>query len=553
MMPRTEKRSLGGVAGLFFAAISSSCTSLDLEDVAEIGCIGSSDCPGGGVCIASRCMSPSSIGPSTLHVELSPPTGSRYVTSQFLDFSLDGPRLDLLLPAPTEYEVIVFDAEGTPVNAHFLAKGADRIPGREIDLSADLRGESRRERTVRLLRGEYGVRIEPLDTKKPGLETTFTVRPPEGNAIRREFRFRPYRKLFGEVVSSVSRDAKVAGVKVAAFSTRTGLPSTSTTTDARGHYALELPDTEDTAFRLVASPPDGEQPAWGFEEVIFVPQCGLTDPRCTSSNREKQIPLEPTASSVRGTARIRIGGQLEGFVPAVGANVTLTATTSEGLKTRKFEVKATTDNEGYVVVRDTSGRRDLQILKARYLLSVDPSSQSRFGRLSTMIDLTKTSPSVAPDEQILLPLRTPVEGSISSALGRPVPYARLELQPLDGPLPSVDITSDAEGKFEAWLEPGRYLMTVIPTSATDEDEIPPISVREIEVRSHVDREFLPALTLPASAALQGTVHGILDLEPIPNTKIEFFVEARGLIVSLGNTITDASGEFSIVLPELGGN
>src|SRR5206468_3478299 len=113
-----------------------------------------------------------------------------------------------------------------------------------------------------------------------------------------------------------------------------------------------------------------------------------------------------------------------------------------------------------------SGTRGLKLLKALYVVQIDPPLNSPYASTTTTLDLSKVGPTYTPDEQIILTLRIAVDGTIRSDLGRPVPLASLEFRPIIGTGRSVEARTDAAGAFTASLEPGAYFLIVSPRGAT---------------------------------------------------------------------------------------
>ncbi|MCK6550945.1 carboxypeptidase-like regulatory domain-containing protein [Myxococcota bacterium] len=515
------------------------------EDVASISleCRVASDCPApGATCDVGRCVAPPLRGPARVHVELVPPDGSPYVKTQRLDLSLEDATLplDVRLEEPAEYQFLVLDADGTPLDARVVITGQGRIPERTVDAVMDLRKNNRRTQTIRLAPGTYGVRIERLDGR-PSLDTTFTVRAPSGAPLVKEFRFAAPRRIFGEVTSSLSTDTKLSGVRVLAFSMRTGLASTATTSGAAGRYAIELPDTDDTAFRILATPGADVMPAWGYEEIVLVER---------GADREKRIPIEPTSPAIRGFGRLRFGGPEDGFEPAKNANVTLTATTAEGLKTRVYALTGTTNAEGWLDVGLADRPGDVPLLKGRYVVDVDPASDGPFGRVKALVDLTRTGPGVTPEVQVLLPLEVPVRGAVRSELGRPVVAATIELRLLGSDREPAQLETDDEGNFAVELEPGRYLLVARPSGASDVGEPLPVAAELVEISAPAEgaRAFDVFVTLPRGVWVSGSVVGAIDERPLEGASVELFSQLEQSVVGLGSVRTDGAGRFSILVP-----
>jgi hypothetical protein len=497
----------------------------------------------------ARCSDPSCLsGPNAdatpilipeLHVEITPPMDSAFVVTQELNVPIGpAPFLTLHLPEPVAIALAIKDPQGSLIDSSVSLRNTESIPGREQTVRTEFRSSALKSQALSILPGRYQALISPLDPNRPGLETTYVVRPPTGEIVTKEFQLKPPRVLSGTVASSLSSDHPFEGVTVRAFSASSGLASTVAKTGPLGAYAILLPDTEDDAFVLIATPPAEDAPAWSYQETITVPEGG----------RKKNIGLEPTSPDIQGRATIQIGGTGTGFEPVADARVTLTASRSAGLTTRTFSVNGTTDGDGFVIVRDAGGVRELELLKALYLVEIEPPASSPYARQTTTLDLTKLGPTYTYVEQIPLELKVKVGGTIRSDLGRPVPLASIEIQPLIGRSRAVEARTDAIGSFETALEPGTYLLVVSPRETTDTHEFPPVAVVSIEVPFDVKHFSLPPITLPKSALIRGTLTGAEQALPIPDAKIEFFYDLGAAVVSLGATRSDPNGAFMILLP-----
>lgn len=510
-------------------------------------CTASTECLSGYTCQGSQCRL-NNDNPDDLDMLISPPLSSEYVDTQLLHQRVSADQqLDLVLPRPSEHSVLVYDDAFDPphpidVRISFVGS-EDRIAGQEVDLATEIRTMNPRTRDVRLLQGEYDVSITRLDTA-PGLRTHFSVREPTDLPVTKEFHFKLGRHIRGEVTSAVSTATKLEGIKVIAYSIETGFASTTTVTGKNGVYEVELPNTTDTAFRLVAVAPDEVQPAWGYEETVTIENRD-------DAVRMKDIPLEPTSDILQGTAMIQFGAEgPEGFVPAKRANVTLTAISEGGVSTRSYRVKGVTNDQGYLEIRDATGFHAPELLKGMYTAEVATPPESEVARASatdlSAIDLSAVGPNVTPNVQVPLSLRAKVRGEVRSDLGRPVPFAEVDLVSADVEALAFRAKTDADGSFSTWADPGAYVLVVSPTSQTDVNEMVPISARELDVYA-VPEQDLGTISMPGAATVYGRVRGMIDLAGLANSKVELFQELRGRAVTVGEAFSDLDGTFSIIV------
>lgn len=510
-------------------------------------CVTAADCSGGFVCLDFECTPPGPAAPELVSIELDPPDDSGYARTQLLDVPIDGLEAEPLeLPMPTEYEAQITDAAGNPLSALLSFFGSPRIPGREIDVSATVAAGGAAP-VFRLVEGAYVVRIRPNSAEVPGMEVTgFTVRPQPEPTVKQFALPREFRRLWGEVTSSVSNADKLAGVTVVAYGEKSGLASTVSVTDEYGNYELRLPATDDTTFRLVATPPSDAQPAWGFEQVV-----GGID---AQEGRQRAIRVEPTGEDVRGSARIQVlGTTSDGRLgaPVADAFVTLTATVTGVIEPPVYSVSGRTDADGVLIPNlDGPAAAQVPLLRARYVVRVVPPINTPYKSHRTVLDLTAAQSGFVLDEQVTLTERTRVEGVVRSALDRPVAGALVELLPLASDNRPADAVTDEDGRYSVALDPGPYLVVARALGPTDLGEEVPITAERVEVPDQ-DRLTLPNLQAAHGRAVQLRVGGAADGAPVPGTRVELFVRVDDQTVSLGGGETDANGTVTAVVPVSG--
>ncbi len=510
-------------------------------------CTSNFDCSGDDTCINEQCLPPGPVAPDSLSLELSPPEASGFARTQFLDIALDeyGQRDSFDLPMPNEYEAVIHGPDGQPISANLAIFGEPRILGRELDVNASLVAGPGNRLIFRLNEGSYVVRIRPSSDDIPGMEVSrFTVRPQAGRIIKEFVLPASYRRLYGEVTSSLSNSEKLSGVSVRAFGEESGLPSTVSVTDENGQYELLLPATEDTTFRLVATPPSDQQPAWGFDQIV-----GGIDPE---QGRQRAIHLEPTSDELRGTGRFQVlGTTLDGRLgaPVPNAFVTLTATVSGAVEAPAYSISGITDSDGFMVV-DFEGSTSTQVplLKARYVVRVVPPINTPYTGRQSVLDLTAARAGFVLEEQVTLPQRTHVTGTVLSRFGSAVSGALLELRPLSPDGRPGDAITDVDGSFEVDLDPGPYLLVIRPRGATSSGELVPVTAQTIEV-SEQARQGLDLITVSLGSSLSWVVRGGPQGTTVPGTRAELFVTVAGQVVSLGRSESDADGVCTIVVPQ----
>jgi hypothetical protein len=391
---------------------------------------------------------------------------------------------------------------------------------------------------VRLLPGTYAVRISLNDRSAPGFETTGFVVRNEDVRQTKEFRVPDsYRTLSGIVVNALSTSAPIEGVLVEAIGKRSGLPSTQAITDATGAYSIQLPDTPETQFLLTARVANAVATDWSFQEEV----------RVDASIREKLIELEQVDDARRGCLKLQIFGKGNVPEPIANANVTLTASTTAGLETRRYSISGVTNSDGLMVVQNPGTCVDsVPFLDEHYLVEVQTPQQSPFASTKSVLELEGQA-----DEQVLLELRTRVAGIVVSASNRPVADALLELLPLDERARTFDAETGPDGSFVADVDPGLYLVVIRPPQLQSGELLPVHTVvQEIAEAGQVE---LGTIELPEGTEVFGAVRGQQpggQSVAMERARVEFFVHQQTQTISIARTFTDSAGSYSVVLPNL---
>ena len=519
----------------------SQLASADAEGIA--GCFDATDCGQGDVCENFQCVTPGTL--DEIAIEVTPAGGSPFVPTQFAEQRIEGGTLTVSLPEPTAYEVVVYDGESDRIDANVTFFLEDAIPGRTRSVS-DFALATTPGR-FRLLEGTYTVLIQNGST--PDLRVQGLPVRAQDTVVEKEFRYpERFRRISGTVRSDRSNQIRLEGVSVRAFGLESGLASTATVTNEEGQYAILLPDSGETFFRIEAEPPDSAQPTWSYQQTVRVE---------LEQDRAFDIEMTLVNEDDRGIATLDVVGVDDAFGPqrVSGAFVTLTATVP-GVEPAIFSTSGTTDGNGRVRL-DGSLSESIPLIRARYNVEVLAPSRSNFGSRSTVLDLTDAGQGFRINEQVTLLPRRSVFGTIRNADGLPLSQARITFQPdnsgiaPDAPeLTPADTVTNSDGRFEVLLAPGPYLMIVRPATSLGAEPFPvatlQISIDEPDPEAPGAIQAIPEFTVPAGAEVTGVVNGADGIAEA-NAQLEFFLVGAKALISLGEAVTDDAGRFSVIL------
>jgi hypothetical protein len=146
------------------------------------------------------------------------------------------------------------------------------------------------------------------------------------------------------------------------------------------------------------------------------------------------------------------------------------------------------------------------------------------------------------------PRRLQVTGRLLRPDGPPALAASVTAEPVMGPTPADalplggDTTTDINGQFSLFLEPGQYRLDFQPS------DLPRMS--RFLVLTDVFSAQLADLTLSHGKRVTGIVTITNDLEVVPAvlSLVRFFRVDDSTAVLLGETYTDNAGRYSILLP-----
>lgn len=501
------------------------CSSDDLLAI-DLSCSGDSDCLIGS-CLSGQCISTQPA--SWIHdVEIRTPPSSRFVSTQRAGVSIPSTLpWNLVLPEPVIYETTAFDGTGARIDADVKLVPEDGLTDRPLSLTYRTKVEE--PALIPLPAGAYAVRIAPLDASLPSADSEgFTVIGEGGTGLKELRLPERYRRVSGKVRNVGNLTYGIDDVTVSAVGTLTRLRSTTTLSDALGNYELVLPESEDTAFLLTAVQPESRQPAWQFRQVIRVPEDG---------DREKIIDLDLPSPQVQGVLQLTVRGA--GGDPVSGARVSLTSSTAALVEGRSHVLTGTTRADG-AVVRD-AGSEELPVLRGYYAVEIVPPARAQWARFTGMLDLSGVGNRGRVTLDLSLARRTEVSGEILDAAGRPVQGALVSFEPIDVGPRFQESETDSTGWFSIALDPGNYVMEVLPSTG----ELPR-HARQIAVVGTEDLVLDPTI-VPPGFWVDAKVVGS-DGSPIPQTDVEVLRDIAGVRHVVSRGTSDDAGDLRLLLP-----
>ncbi|GEM_PF-2941871 len=220
-------------------------------------------------------------------------------------------------------------------------------------------------------------------------------------------------------------------------------------------------------------------------------------------------------------------------------------------------------------VSDGTGGIKVQVFSGTGIIAVAPPANTSSGAWSKQVELAATA------DPIRCPSRRKVHGVVQY-LNKPVANAKVTIQPLpaaagvvlgDTSLAPIFVTADDQGRFAAWLDPGRYAMIVRPPSQIG---LARTLADVIEVKAPSKADTAPH-DIELNALSPTVLHGrILGTKGKPQAGVLIDVLAKSsLRVSdkelqaaarridavqvmmqthlLGSAVTDADGRFEILV------
>ncbi|QDG54594.1 hypothetical protein FIV42_28765 [Persicimonas caeni] len=346
-------------------------------------------------------------------------------------------------------------------------------------------------------------------------------------------------------------DESVNNVRVYALSTSGEYSSTEVIPTANGEFDLRVaPETGTYDLYVVPASSESMVPSVRFDAAFdaLATKCVTSSTQgggevCAWSGSLGAYPAEPATVSVQLVAP-------DGFSSEdnwQGTSLVVRGPLGRGNFARRFSA----DNEGKFELTLFPADWSFDELR-QYTLEVIPPARSPFVRKT--FELTGA---IGTDvtHRFELDLKERVTGSVLDAGGNPMASAELEFR-LDSDAYSEDehlderaitVTTDEEGRFEAWLEPMRYDVHVVPPESSGQ----PRTIAQADVSALRTGEPLQ-IELPRPTVLVGSVFGAEssdgdDIAGVGDVSVEAYRVIDGRTVILGKARTDADGRFRMVV------
>ncbi len=530
-------------------------------------CQANADCPTGQICRAGLCSS-REVSPATLDFRFIPPGSSGFLP-QFRD-SVNvraDQSSDFLLRRGVSVSSGQGSSGGDQRGGIRIANSVSGGPTGTLIFRPNDTQDSLFFQEAHVDHGEFSAIVNPGTYSLTFVPDDRTVRPKKTWA-NQEFtsntvllRTLPAPGDYMEVSGTLTRDVvladgtpatarAVADARVYALSTDGAHSSTVVTTDDSGSFRLWVEPATDT-YNLFVVPatayamvPHAEvDGAFSARADKCVTKAGVESDACSLTVSLGAYPDQPVPVSVQLTAPPAYDGQASWE----GTTVIVRGPLGRGEFVHKFDANA----DGSVDLSVFPAEGALDHLR-QYTLEVVPPPRSPFAR--TQIDFTgaidPTSARAVPVE-----LKHRLDGQVLDSQGNPMASANLDFY-RDGQSAgdvsshdtrAVSVTTDESGSFEVWLQKAPYQVEIAPSTTSGQPRM----------LAHVDASQIETggslrFDLPRPTVLVGSVLGAKDasgqnLTGVSEVTVEAYRVVDGRTVVLGQSRTDAQGDFRMVL------
>ncbi|MFY0567889.1 carboxypeptidase regulatory-like domain-containing protein [Archangium lansingense] len=525
---------------LLTMALATGCGSAYEADPV-ISCRSDSDCDSDEVCFIDGCGDPG----KNIVVEVVPnPRGGLHAQDFRVEDLRSQQNIELFDPAILHGEVRV---EGTSSSGAYSAPITLRMTGESLLIPGVVR---RHESTLvpdnggyslPVGVGRYNVTLLATDAELPPLSSTQEVQP--GRSVTLNFTLPVSSELVRLSGKVLRQDARPVDVELEVQALDEELRPLSQRVMVKretGEFTLALPPAAALRSTVVLQVVPTSADALVPQKLFTVsPRLGL----------QESLSMGDYGEPVRFRSRVvnRDG------LPVAQASVSLQGKVSGGGQFRSQKV-----------LTDENGSFELLTLPNEagnaMTLSIVPPPNSTAGLTLKYVQVPRTSLFVAPDMKC--GERMKVRGTLQKPSGsQPAAGVKVVAEPIDEltdwPRSSVSFeasrTTDAQGRFELAMDPGRYRFDFIPT-----EDLPRVSrivtVRPEEGSSDGALE-LSSFTLSKGRSVTGRVsfNGTTStLSAAPYASIRFFrvgdVEGKPSALLLSQTLTDQSGAYSTTVP-----
>ena len=534
-MPVSLLKVGGFIAVLFTFGCAEELQGQDVNEAA-LGCQIDDDCYTNESCFLGQCIYSSTTTTDLFYI-ITPNPASQYVEAHISPEAVThrGELAQLTLNKPRSFNYQVLGGDLERVSASIYVYSEQRPPGFELVHSETYLAE--RSAELNLLPGPYRIRFEPKQENTPGVDTRFTVKD---STEDKDFIFpNEFRKIAGKVYGLEKQP--LANVEVRAISVSSRIPSTTAVTNETGEFKIDLPETLDAQFTLIARTLDADSVGWTYRQEIRI------DP---GENRSIDIHFpEPEVSGFVRTQLI-VQAKSDGGTEEVGnARVIITAASDQAFGS--FQIEAKTNTDGVVTLVEQGMRTSqLSLLPGTYDVEVIPPNGSRYGRKTTSISVGNSNkPNLTSTIEISKRVR--VIGAVLSHDAQPIPNVSVVINYAGMndayPSPGATVTTDDFGQYEAWLDPGSYFLQTSPVDRITSLSHP-TGYLFAEVANEIEWQLKP-LVVSRGLRQKGVVRSE-EGEPLSGAMVVPYLKHENTVIQLQNSTTDALGEFNIIVPSV---
>ncbi len=522
------------LAGSSCADYTSDIQTTD-DDSTKPVCTEDTQCPQDQVCRRNYCTL-ADIQPVNLGLTFIPPHSTNYLPQRVAPFDVN-PNVSLQIGL--EASILVLGQLNYQDSALPGPSGLLSIQ-RSDDPSGFHSQQTRVESghfEIFLLPGQYTLSLFPDETSIPGFIWHNEVFASDTDFKRTLPNPRSTLSVQGNIsfqagTTDTSRDVPVEKVRVMAIS-KTGLSSTTTTTDEFGHYSLEVwPNTGSYDLHISPTYSNSLTPSVVIRDAFTAHDQTVLAPQTLGTYQNAIIP-----------AQIRLHPESTDKHPQLDpstrldwsqTSVLLHANIGQGV------LKLTPDisSEGYI---------DLKALEGEYTIEIIPPLDSPYARTTITHALT-------PSENVVdinIPLKKNIRGLIYDAEGNALENVKIRLTPQSPDNSStrsrseartITTTTDAQGQFDAWLENTTYLLSAIPPANSGL----PRTFATIQTADFSADTDEIAITIPRPVLIYGTLYEENGREVLPNVSVQGFALINGQQRVIAEALTNARGEFLLI-------
>lgn len=531
--------------GLFFALLLGSCADMAPDSKGSSYCANDLDCGGNYVCVYGACYDPASASLQQLAFEIIPDNASQFPAQQIQNFVISAQeRSDLWLSPSIEAYFSLRATGNIPVAGIMTATTLQHIPGRPQSVTA--RAGSDGNLHIVLEQGlSYRLRFLPNDP----VQIPFV---PDAIFANQDIAGREHlstlilpgpdlqRQVSGRIITSQSRPTPIPDLQVQLRGlvgnppewevvSNTALTSSTRdgASDSVGHFQLRVPQSSSAGLQLHITP---------SEHNPFVPVIDINN-----INLSGDLDLGDVEIGEIGSP-ISVSGTVHGPRGAVtGAQVNFIGQVGKG----QFRAASLTDDQGLY---------QIMLLPGLYQAAVQAptTAQAALVTSSEAIQID-TAPRGTSLVDFTAPAKAQISGQLSNAKGQAlsgqlIRASRIgDIEPSDNS-PSatlysqVEVRSDADGYYAMQLDSGLYQLDVIP----DADSLLP---RRSDVLAVGSLDIVRDIDLFAAAPFGARLVSENQAQAVPNALVRAFLlldDEQSLLI--GEQVSDANGEFAMVLP-----